>query len=235
MRKSVAIRRAWRVGLFLLFAGSSLFAANLPVGSIQRFRVVGSSEDGKRVAMLLSHFGPSSQAPFVNLLVKEAGKHEPLWQDNRFLMEGGEEELRYLEGYLLKGNQAKLAEFGIKTDKHAHDVTAQWSTSGARSGKLATGAIDVKNKAFVSFSLGEDEVPGCAEGLKGKRWKLCVGDDACVVAKSGDDCYTNEFTLRTIVRTKDTHWFIVNRKMPVFDALNAYVVDFVGVEIKPKK
>jgi hypothetical protein len=42
--------------------------------TIQRYAWIGGNEDGTVAALMLSHFGPSSQSPFAKLIVKQAGK-----------------------------------------------------------------------------------------------------------------------------------------------------------------
>src|SRR4051812_41137175 len=74
--------------------------------ALQRYRIIGISSEGGKVAILLSHFGPSSQAPFVNLIIKEVGKSSVETIDSQVIFSGGgEQELKNLEDAVLKKNE----------------------------------------------------------------------------------------------------------------------------------
>lgn len=61
---------------------------------------------------MLTHYGPSSGAPFANLLVLEAGLPAPIFKTNGFSMQGGDEAtLASLAAELFEQNKQELQNF----------------------------------------------------------------------------------------------------------------------------
>ncbi len=60
--------------------------------TVQRYRIVGASPDGQRIALLTSHFGPSSGDPFTNVIGYRAGSTTKLFAVLRARFGGGTSE-----------------------------------------------------------------------------------------------------------------------------------------------
>ncbi len=104
------------IALIFNSASAALTMSNKP-GSIERYSWIGGNSDGTIVAFILSHFGSSSSAPFVKLIVKKAGEVEPIFTDSASMMSGGERELEELASYLIEKNSENLQISGIKLSK----------------------------------------------------------------------------------------------------------------------
>jgi len=134
--------------------------------TIQRYAWVGGNEEGTKVALMLSHFGPSSQAPFAELIVKEAGKSEPLFVDTAMKMSGGEKELSELCLFLLNKNSEKLKSFGITL---SNDFLSEANIVAPpnHDPKVAAGWVDVENYGLAEFSVKSYKSDTCPENSAG--------------------------------------------------------------------
>lgn len=81
--------------------------------SSQRYEIIGSNSTGSKVAFLLTHFAPSSQAPMANLYVIEASTNNIIYKDTLFDIYGDEERITFLKKSLLIKSKEKLKSLGI--------------------------------------------------------------------------------------------------------------------------
>lgn len=94
---------------FLVFSKTSYAQIN-----IQRFEYIGANKTGSMVAFLLTHYGPSSNALFVNLFVYDSEKAGTIvFHDEVFDIYGDEERMRVLKEKLLEKTKDSLKSFGI--------------------------------------------------------------------------------------------------------------------------
>lgn len=199
--------------------------------SIQRYAWVGGNENGTIVALMLSHFGPSSQAPFAKLIVKEAGKPKPLFVDSAYKMSGGETELSELGLYLLNKNTEKLNSFGIKLSNdflsEANSVAALNLIAGE-----AAGWVDIENygvKEFLVKSIKSDNCPRNSTGIA-----ITIefnGVDRLTSEPSPDECFNDSFLLRNIFRTPKALWFIMNLHSYGLENTDTYWIDVQGITL----
>ena len=211
----------------------STFAETSPyVATIQRHRFVAGSKDGTRVAILLSHFGPSSQAPFANLVIKEAGKSVPLLFESRSFFEGGETELLYLESKIIEESKKKMEDLGLVIGEIPNEVPVQWAT---KLSTLVEGNIDLKmeSKQMAPFAISKFPDAGCAKTDPGRlNWQLSFQGKNASSQMEPWTCWTTAIELRNVYRSKDTVWFLVERTVAPFEGMLSYWVDFLGASAK---
>lgn len=213
--------------LISIFA-TSAHAQNTPDITIQRVGVLGFSDDGNTGAFLLLHFGPSSKAPFVRLQVIAANNPLPLFEDDAFMIAGGEMELAYLAQTVIERNQEKLKAMGINLSSPLYDVANYIVESHTK--KKISGWVDVEHAGLSQFSLVSSPSAFCQDS-PGIDLKLCVGSN-CVESKSQqiEKCGFTEAQIKTIYRSKSALWFMVVQKNEVMPGLLAYFITPVGLK-----
>ena len=211
------------LSIFVFLFSSSVWAkVTEPV--IQRYGIIGTNMSGSRLAVILTHFGPSSGAPFANLLVMEAGKSDPLLKDGRFMMEGGETELAQLASALLEKNRAALAGLGIDKSSpiygDANFILESFETP-------IKGVMDIENVGIVKFRIESGKADHCSEPFT--HMTVTLGSQTLSKEpNSSNECWAGPLQLRNIVRTKAAAWFFILKKG---DALGApfFEVNVLGL------
>jgi hypothetical protein len=204
-----------------------LAIAGNAVPVIQRYAIVGTSDDGKRLAIMLTHFGPSSNAPFANLHVYEAGVTTPLLTDSAFRMSGGEDELADLAAGLLKKNGSSLTKLRINLNSPLYG-DANFALVAPSASNFISGQVDIENVGVNDFQIQAQScescptVPDAAIDLKFSSHHLIL------TPKNPEECLGGPIQLRTIMRTKAALWFILLRKT---DALGIpfYLINVAGM------
>jgi hypothetical protein len=197
--------------------------------SIQRYAWLGSNEEGTKVALMLSHFGPSSQAPFVKLLVKQAGEADPLFVDTAMQMSGGEKELAELAMYLLKKNTDKLNELGITL---SNDFLSEASsvTIPNHDREIASGWVDIENVGLNEFTIVGYKSDTCPKNSDGIALDIALNGTHRLTARpTPDNCWNDSFLLRNIFRTKKALWFIINMHAYGLGDTDTYWIEVQGV------
>ena len=220
-----------KIALLAFLLTVNLAHANI-VETIQRHKLIGGSADGKRLAVLSGHFGPSSHAPFVNLTVKEAGRSEPLLLESLAYLEGGEEQLAQLETAILDQSRAKLTALGIEKNKYLpQPATAYWAAKGNRE---TTGTLDLKqdNKAKVTFGIQRFVDDTCAKNSKGRlNWRVLLLGDSLASMMQTWNCLTTELELRQVYQASQALWFFVQREVSPVPGMQTYWTDYLGVAL----
>ncbi len=201
--------------------------------TIQRFHLVGASQDGAMIAILLSHFGPSSHAPFANVEVWRVGEKKPVYFNSKSMLQGGESELHQLEQTVLAESTPSLTKLGVKVGNNSNvfKVPAEWSQDASNS-SLLRGALDLQNNAsLLDFGLQKMQANDC----QGLSWRICMlSNRSCyspVVPRKEDVCITKDISLSEIYKVGSTLWFIARLKMIPFTDLDSYFVDLIGVPV----
>lgn len=204
------------------------YVQNTPDVSIQRLGVLGFNEAGDEGAFLLLHFGPSSKAPFVRLIVLKSGAAKPTFEDGGFYMSGGENELADLARLVIDRNTPKLEAMGINLKTQNYDI-ANYVFNEQKSDKT-TGWVDIENVGLTSFSISTTNSPVC-KTQKGINVKTCVGN-SCVEINSIkiEDCGFESAQLKTIYRTNNSLWLIVVQKIEVMADLYMFTVSPIGIK-----
>lgn len=199
--------------------------------TIQRYAWVGGNEDGTIVALMLSHFGPSSQAPFAKLIVKEAGNPTPLFIDGAYKRSGGEKELAELVLYLLNKNTDKLKSYGIKfTNEFLSEANSVSPPSLMPD--VVSGWVDIENDGVKDFTVKSMPSGNCQKNSAGIALKIEFnGVERLVTQPSADECWNDGFILRNIFRTRKALWFVLNMHSYGLANLEAYWIDVQGVAL----
>lgn len=197
--------------------------------TIQRYAWVGRNEEGTKVALMLSHFGPSSQAPFAKLIVKQADKAEPLFVDTAYNMSGGEKELTELCLYLLNKNTEQLKNLGIVLSSDFLTEANAIALSNHDS-SIASGWVDIEKIGIEKFSIKSYKSDSCPETSEGIAIDIELNGEKRLTAKpAADECWNDGFLLRNIFRTKKALWFIMNMHAYGLANVDAYWIDVQGV------
>lgn len=213
------------VFFFAVFVCTQALAENETVESIQRYRFVGSADGGKRVAILLSHFGPSSHAPFVNLITKEVSKPFAETVDSKFFMQGGEAELKQLEKLVLDANEKTLEQRGFKVPTAVLETPSYWQGNAP-----ATGYLDPQNDSGLRKLTVDTTSVKCSANSTGLDWRVCTTPGACSDSTSNLACQTVSVQVQKVVRVDDTFWVIAARKLKAIEPLRFIAVDFNGIQ-----
>ena len=219
--------RSMTVAFFIFLLGMQSSYAQ--PGSIERYAWVGGNDDGTLVALMLSHFGASSHAPFAKLIIKEAGKSAPLYVDDAMKMSGGEKELAELGTYLLNKNAERLKKLGIKLSNEFLSE-ANVVTPPSLIPNVISGWIDIENDGLESFSVRSAKSEVCLENKSGIALTIQRnGVDVLTAQPAPDECWNDGFQLRNIFRTRKALWFVMNMHAYGLDNVDTYWVDVQGI------
>ncbi len=98
------------VFVFIFLISEYIFA-----DTFQRVEMVGANNDGSKIAIIKSHFGPSSFAPFVSLKIYQASSQAPLFDKGLSSFQGDEQLVTEMKNRLLSENSKSLKTHGIST------------------------------------------------------------------------------------------------------------------------
>lgn len=214
-----------------------LIICNVQIGNatspatIQRYAWIGRNDDGTVVALMLSHFGPSSRAPFVKMIVKTADKAEPLFVDTAMKMTGGEKELSELRLYLLNKNREYLQSLGI-IFSNSNDFIPEANAISLtkRKSNLVFGWTDIENVGISTFAIRSYKSDTCPENSQGIALDIHLDGKKRLTAKPAvDQCWEDGFLLRNIFRTKKALWFVLNKHAYGLENADTYWIDVQGV------
>ena len=90
-----------------------LFSINTFADTFQRIELLGSASSGDTIAIIKSHFGPSSYAPFVTFEIYKSESSLPAFQDGMSSLQGDETTITELKNNLIKKNEYIINEYGI--------------------------------------------------------------------------------------------------------------------------
>lgn len=216
----------------LLFLFSLLSTAYTTPPSIARYSVLGANPDGNIAAFMLSHFGPSSHAPFATLIIKKAGQTEPLYQDGAYHLEGGEKELAELMDYLLEKNTNVLQNYKIDlndpriseanmviTDNHQPELISGWIDRARRG-----------TKEFTVKSIPAENCPRHPHAIDLEFW--FNGTNQLTSKQKEDSCWDNSFSIRNIYQTQKALWFVVNKLANDLAEQDVYFIDVQGIVLR---
>lgn len=197
-----------------------------PEETLQRYRFVGQSDDGTRVAVLLSHFGPSSGAPFANLAILELGKTTPIFARSLLQFDGqSEEDLEGVEDAVLEESQAALVQHGI------HAASSPAPVPWCRiDGRISFGTT----AATMKIASGICPVDGAPR----TTWSMCMGDQcADGIAFTGENA-TNcsdspELSFVDTFRAGDILWFVAQRRVRMIDPLHLTMREVGAMRLAP--
>jgi hypothetical protein len=207
------------------------FQANI---EFQRYRFVGGSPDGggSKTAVLYSHFGPSSQAPVVNVFGYQSGLRTPLLHHSLFMLEGGEQELLQLEEQVLLDASEDMAAEGIVPDDNLPSPIA-WC--------MVDDVVYVEDETKRTFRWESFEEE-CADGTAVLQWRLCpadpgAGEQECAVGSLDPewDCTlsidtTVSIELWDLFAADGTLWVAAMRHVEPLGTLDHYSITLAGAE-----
>ena len=140
--------------------------------TVRRYRFIGGSTDGTRVAVLYSHFGPASGAPFAAVYGWQAGARTPLFTHGCFMLSGGETELQSCEQQAMAVSAADMAAAGIVQGANL-PTPLPWCADGD------TTCLGAAPQRWRLSTFAET----CTNGATIVQWTFCRADDgaACVI------------------------------------------------------
>ena len=190
--------------------------------ALQRYRFVGGSLDGTTVAVLYSHFGPSSWAPFVNLFGYRQGSRTALFHLSRFMMAGGEAELSLLEEQILADGAAEMDAAGIVAGENL-PVAVEWCAAGE--------SVLVERGETLTYGW-RTFIETCPDSSELLQWQLCDAENHCLLGPldpdwdcGGSPDYMIGIEPWDIFVAGDTTWIAARRQMEpltglYFDGIN---------------
>jgi hypothetical protein len=194
--------------------------------NIQRYRFIGASADGRRLAVLRTHVGPGSGSPFAAVYAFEEGVAAPLWNHLAFMMDPATEELLHAcEQQAVADSAADLATSGIVLDANLPAPEA-WCQDGD--------VVFVGAAAPVRYRWGTTSQP-CAGGASdpATQWSLCLEEgDACVFEEA-DDCDEGGLALVDVFRVGTVLWVVGARAIDVFGDGNLFYTRMTGGRAQP--
>jgi len=192
--------------------------------SIQRYAMIGTSVKGDRIALMLTHFGPASLAPYANLVVYEAGKSKPIFIDGSFLMEGGENELASIATQVFEKNKSNLTELGINfmTPQYSD---AQYITLPNSQG--IRGQVDIEGYGIKDFQVSSIKGNLCNESntqtdIVLEKKHISLTPETLI------ECINGTTQLRSIIRTRFALWFILLKNFDSF-GISSYMINVAGL------
>jgi hypothetical protein len=211
------------VTLFSLFTYSH---ASPP--SIARYAVIGETPEGNIAAFMITHFG-SSHAPFANLVIKKAGRPDPLFQDGAYKMDGGEKELAELSDYLLEKNAEALKNYAIDLGNN-HISEAHMVVSDNNQPELISGWVDIGKRGIKEFNIKSIPSIDCRDNPNAIDLEYWFnGSNHVTVKQKSDSCWENGFSIRNIYKTQKALWFVVNKHANGLEGQDVYFIDIQGI------
>lgn len=199
--------------------------------SIARYALVGTTREGTVAAFMLTHFGPSSHAPFASLIIKKAGVEEPLFQDGAYRMDGGEKELADLVDHLLEKNHSVLKEYEIDIENQ-YISEAHMAITDNRPESVA-GWVDIINGGTKKFMVKSIPSEYCSENPNSIDLEFWFnGVNKLTLKQKPDSCWDNGFSIRNIYQTQKALWFIINKHEIGLASQNVYFVDIAGIALR---
>lgn len=214
--------------LFLaLLLLSKVCFSSVPV--IQRYGWVGCSKDGAIAAFMYTHFGPSSLSPFALLVIKQAGKSQPIYTDGAFLPSGGEKELSELAETILNRNKNILAKYNLdKKNKFVSEANIVFSADH-KSG-VVDGWIDIKNYGVDSFTI-KPKALSCPDNPAAIGFEIYLSGKRKISSDEEYACVNDSFALRNVYRAQSALWFVLNMHSRGLGDIDAYWIDIEGVRL----
>lgn len=195
--------------------------------TIQRYAWLGSNTNGTRVAYTQSHFGPSSHAPFVHLVIKEANKEEPLLLDIASKLTGNERDLAELRAYLINKNLDNLKNFGIEISPDSISET-NMAISPNNDKNAISGFIDIENDEISEFTVKSHRSDSCQNTIE-----IWLNGMIRLTSNSNQNfCVADGFLLRNVYRTKNALWLVMTYHLYALNSLDTYWIDIQGITMR---
>jgi hypothetical protein len=192
-----------------------------PDTSVQRYRFVSGAGAGDKVALLFSHFGPSSLAPFVNLHAYEAGADAAFYGKSLFAFGPALDEgvLAELETSIVDQARGDLVGAGLPPGENVPRAL-RWCQGGD------TVYVDDGGAAPRAYALRVESQPCPTPNQPARtRWSLCDAADpsSCVVeatqSAEGPECLGADVALVDVYRAGGTLWAVAERRVMAFTDL----------------
>jgi hypothetical protein len=176
---------------------------------------------------MLTHFGPSSNALFANLLVFQSGRPQAIFSDQAFMMEGDEQALEKLASDLYEKNASMLQRLGVESNitsiKNANYVVRLADS------KIIRGQVDLENERLIDFQIKNSQSSLCSIALT--RTEISVGKALLIhEPEKTNQCLAGPIQLRSIFRTPKNLWFVYLKKLDAM-GMSFYTVHIAGLPI----
>jgi hypothetical protein len=189
--------------------------------TIQRYRFLGASLDGRNVGVIFSHFGPSSMSPFATVAIYTTGETVTGYSLSEFSLDiGTEESLKAVEEDTIANSADALEMYGIELGKNA-PTAVPWCVSDD--------SVFVDAAEAFSASFGVDTEPCPLDRTATvEAWSLCRADQPAACAHmitlglDGATCSEGDVALLDVHRAADVLWVIAERK--VFGMIPDYLM-----------
>ncbi len=179
--------------------------------TFQRFEIVGSNAGGTRLAIVASHFGPSSYAPFVELRIYEAGLRQHRILSSLSQIRGDEKSIREMKQSLLKENVDQLKELEISESFDSFPLNLMTTTAGAQT---LVEFDDYENGEIqrIDFSLYEEAGSSCSSPKNlNSKVRICKLSSPVVcfepVMEDFLRCNSQRLRFSRGVKVNKTNWF----------------------------
>ncbi|MBK9072876.1 MAG: hypothetical protein IPL79_18025 [Myxococcales bacterium] len=196
----------------------------------QRYVIVGASSDGHRLAVLYSHFGPSSSVSFVNVIIYEADAADFVYHLNLtgdpMGGAGTEEELQELETEVLAESATALASAGIVPGAHMPQALA-WCQDGEAV------LTDHCQLSELAWSVAPSACPGGGAD-PAMLWSMCPADAEaalpCAVQTTDPnaDCQEGALALLDLYWYGDAMWVVAARATTPLQSLEFSIISVGG-------
>jgi len=166
----------------------------------EAYRVLGASDDGKRIALMLTHMGPGSGQPVGGVHVFEAGSAQEVFAKNYFQIQGTEADLSKVEHGITDELAPDVAAAGVDIGKHVPEHVA-WCSDASGTIYTGDGALELR--------VTHTPCPNYAKH-DSVSWQLCSKDGAHCIGGTPNGCIDAQVSVHDIVRAGTTDWIIVD-------------------------
>ncbi len=191
--------------------------------AVQRYRILGWSADGEKIAVLYSHFGPSSGDPFATVVGYQAGADTKLFSVTRFGFGSGTS-----EAALAQVERDTLADSETMTDLDLHGIALSAPNSGGlplmpTPEPCCSIGDQIVTTPTLTFSSNTTPCQGGTEST----WSVCTSAH-CV--KGSFECgpVLSGLALVDVFQIQGVHWAIVEQKFRFIDPLYLYARTAAG-------
>jgi hypothetical protein len=199
---------------FLLVALMLILWNQSYADTFERIEIVGANQDGSRISVIRSHFGPSSYAPFVQLQVLEGKSQTPLFEKGYSAVRGDELSVTEMRDKLLNENDIELTNLGIAKQFNPSAVDA-FATDFDNQFLVSADIYQAGQIARYNFFLVESQSTCEGSSRKPLAFRVCsLYEDTptkCTVVEpygpNGLGCYASKMNFSRMVRIGSYVWF----------------------------
>lgn len=214
----------------LILTFGILLASQSKADTFERVEIIGANEDGNKIAVIKSHFGPSSYAPFVGLYVFKARHQLPLFSRFYASTQGGEDEISQMKQSLIAKNKQTLSDFGVQLRTNFSSVDALVTD---HDNQFLIEADLFKSGEISRFSGFLTNSSKMCEGSSRQpiAFQFCAMDEAqparCSLVEpytgpTNLECYADKIKFSRALRINNYLWFLLFLRVEPLEGLYYY-------------